>query len=71
MKTTPLLLTSQTNPRSIWRSMFAPVMELAHTRTEHPGYEDFILTRECDRTAEIASAPARKAWRDSLCGVAS
>ena len=33
------------------------------------GYADFIVTRECDRAAEIASAPARKALCDDYYGV--
>jgi len=35
------------------------------------GYADFILTHECDRTEEIASALIRKAWADARYGARS
>lgn len=56
---------------NIWNSLYAAVLGLVPDEREHPGYEDMIVTRECDRTDEIASAPLAVAWLNARYGVQS
>lgn len=56
---------------SIYNSLYAAVMGLVPDEREHPGYDDMIVTHECDRTEEIASAPLAVAWLNAQYGVTS
>ena len=54
---------------SIWNSLYAAVLGIVDTRTEHPGYEDFVLTRR--HRTDTSYAPATVAYLDSIHGVQS
>lgn len=49
---------------SIYNSLYAAVLGLVpHPADNHPGYKDFIVTRECDRAP---LSDAHLAWLDHL-----
>lgn len=50
---------------SIWNSLYAAVLGIVDTRTEHPGYEDITVTRECARQP---LSEQHLAWLDWLMG---